>query len=292
VKRAGAGVAVVLVVAAGACAADQEEQPMRTGTTTQARPADGGAAATDKATDPAEPITELVAAADLVVTGSVIEVTPAVDEPGARTFGAQTATIEVQAGLKGDVAPGKLVIAKPESSYFLTEASDARGDRKARSGGIFVLRNTGDTPTLFGHVGVHDHEFAPQWFARALAGLPATLPPPTTAQLTEWVDRADVVVFAAATGDAGRVETRTPRLDWAGAGTLEPIEVLKGDLPGSVEVVRGPQPELPGGTWAFPVQKERTGVFFLDTSTSPATVINTAAPWDVFAQQVRRLLGR
>jgi hypothetical protein len=110
--------------------------------------------------------------------------------------------------------------------------------------------------------------------------------------LEEWVGRADVVVFAAATGDAGRVETRTPRLDWAGAGTLEPIEVLKGELTGSLAVVRGPQPSLPGGTWAFPVQKERTGVFFLDMSDNPPTVLNTAAPWDVFARQVRQLLPR
>jgi hypothetical protein len=275
-----------ILLATVACSADQKEQPMRTETTTTAeRP--GG----DHATDPAEPITQLVADADLIVTGTVIDVTPAAGTD-AQTFGPQTATIEVQSTLKGDAAPGKLAIAKPESTYFLVDAADASSDRKARAGGVFVLRNTGDTPTLLGHVGVHDHEFAGQWFARALAGLPAKLPPPTNDQLKEWVARADVIVFAAATGDADRVETRTPRLDWAETGTLEPIEVLKGELTGPVEVARGPQPAQPGGTWAFPVQKERTGVFFLDTSSRPPTVINTAAPWDVATIQVKQLLRR
>ena len=259
---------------------------MRTETTTTAERPSG-----DHATDPAEPITQLVADADLIVTGTVIDVTPAAGTD-AQTYGPQTATIEVQSTLKGDLAPGKLAIAKPESSYYLVEAADASSDRKARPGGVFVLRNTGDTPTLLGHVGVHDHEFAAQWFARALAGLPAKLPPPTTDQLEEWVARADVIVFAAATGDADRVETRTPRLDWAEAGTLEPIEVLKGELTGPVDVARGPQPAQPGGTWAFPVQKERTGVFFLDTTSGQPTVLNTAAPWDVATVQVKQLLRR
>ena len=261
---------------------------MRTDTTTAERQAGGG----DQATDPAEPITALVADADLIVTGTVVEVAPPVDATGARTYGPQTATIEVAATLKGDAAPEKLAITKPESSYYLAEAEDAPSDRKARAGGVLVLRNTGGTPTLLGHVGVHDHEFAPQWFARVLAGLPAKLPPPANDQLAEWVDRADVIVFAAATGDAGSVETRTPRLDWAATGTLEPIEVLKGELAGATAVARGPQPTLPGGTWGFPVQKERTGVFFLDTSGPSPTVLNTAAPWDVTATQVRQLLRR
>ncbi len=287
-KRAGAVAAVLLAAAAGACSADQKEQPVRTDTTTDERPADGG----DQATDPAEPITRLVADADLIVTGTVVEAAPSVDATDARTFGPQTATIEVETTLKGGAGPGKLAIAKPESSYFLVDAADATSDRKARSGGIFVLRNTGDTPALLGHVGVHDHEFAPQWFARVLAGLPAKLPPPSNDQLAEWAARADVVVFAAATGDADRVETHTPRLDWADAGTLEPIEVLKGELAGPAAVVRGPQPASPGGTWGFPVQKERTGVFFIDTSSGTPTVINTAAPWDVAATQVRQLLRR
>lgn len=256
---------------------------MRTDTTTE-RPVSGG----DQATDPAEPIENLVADAELIVTGSVIDVDPSVDTTDAATFDAQTATIEVESVLKGDVAPGKLTISKPESPYFLASATP--GSSKGRSGGIFVLRNVGDTPTLFGHVGVHDHEFAPQWFSRVLAGLPVRLPSPTRDQLVEWVAAADVIVFAAATGDAGSVESRTPRLDWASAGTLEPIEVLKGELAGPVDVVRGPQPSLPGGTWGFPVQQERTGVFFLDTSSGPATVLNTAAPWDVNAHQVRQLL--
>ncbi|MDQ3790218.1 MAG: hypothetical protein M3422_23620 [Actinomycetota bacterium] len=286
-KRAGAMVAILLAMAAGACSADQKEQPVRTDTTTDERPVDGG----DHATDPAEPITALVADADLIVTGTVVEVTPTTDAD-AGTFGPQTAAIEVEAVLKGGAGPGKLAITKPESAYFLVEPADATSDRKGRSGGVFVLRNTGDTPTLLGHVGVHDHEFAQQWFTRALAGLPTKLPPPTNAQLTEWATRADVIVFAAATGDAGRVETRTPRLDWAEAGTLEPIEVLKGELAGPTAVVRGPQPTLPGGTWGFPVQKERTGVFFLDTAGGTPTVINTAAPWDVTATQVRQLLRR
>jgi hypothetical protein len=281
-------VAILSAMAAGACSADQKEQPMRTETTTAERQAGGG----DQATDPAEPITELVADADLIVTGTVVEVAPASGTTGAPTFDRQTATIEVESSLKGAVAPGKLAITKPESSYFLAEASAASSDRKARSGGIFVLRNTGDTPTLLGHVGVHDHEFAAQWFARVLAGLPAKLPPPAGNQLAEWVTRADVIVFAAATGAADRVETHTPRLDWAETGTLEPIEVLKGELTGPIEVARGPQPTLPGGTWAFPVQKERTGVFFLDTSSQPPTVINTAAPWEVATTQVRQLLRR
>ena len=287
-KRAGAVVAVLLATTACASSADQKEQPVRTDTTTDTRPADGG----DQATDPAEPITRLVADADLIVTGTVVETAPPAGGTDARTFAPQTATIEVETTLKGGAGPGKLTITKPESSYYLVEATDPAGDRKARSGGVFVLRDTGDTPTLLGHVGVHDHEFAPQWFARALAGLPAKLPAPTHDQLQEWADRADVIVFAAATGDAGRVETHTPRLDWAETGTLEPIEVLKGDLTGAVAVTRGPQPTQPGGTWAFPVQKERTGVFFLDTSSGTPTVINTAAPWDVTTTQVRRLLGR
>ena len=286
-KRAGAVVTILFAMAAGACTAEQKEQPMRPETTTDERPGEGG----NQATDPAEPIKNLVADADLIVTGSVIEVEPSSNATNAKTFDQQTATIEVESTLKGDAAPGKLVITKPESAYFLVEASDASSDRRARSGGIFVLRDTGDTPTLLGHVGVHDHEFAPQWFDRALAGLPVKLPPPTKEQLTEWVASADVIVFAAATGDAGRVELCTPRLDWAEAGTLAPIEVLKGELAGPVAVARGPQPSLPGGTWAFPVQKERTGVFFLDTSSEPPTVINTAAPWDAYVHQVKQLLA-
>jgi hypothetical protein len=286
VKRAGVVLAIVVATAASACSADQKEQPMRPETTTDARPGDGG----DAATDPAEPITDLVANADLIVTGSVIEVDPAIDATDTSTFAAQTATIEVSAAMKGDVPPGKLTIAKPESAYFLAEATDASSDRKARSGGVFVLRNTGDTPTLFGYVGVHDHEFAQQWFERVLAGLPVKLPPPTKDELTQWVSTSDVIVFGAATGDAGRVETHTPRLDWADAGTVEPIEVLKGDLPGPVAASRGPQPSLPGGTWGFPVQTERTGVFFLDTSSGQPVVVNTAAPWDVNIHQVRQLL--
>jgi hypothetical protein len=123
-----------------------------------------------------------------------------------------------------------------------------------------------------------------------LAGLSPKLPPASNDQLSEWAAKSDVIVFAGATGDAGRVELRTPRLDWAEAGTLVPIEVLKGELAGPIEVARGPQPTLPGGTWAFPVQKERTGVFFLDMSNKPPTVINTAAPWDVNSHQVRRIL--
>jgi hypothetical protein len=286
VKRAGAVLAIVLAMSAGACSADQKEQPMRPETTTDERPGNGG----DKATDPAEPINALVGEANLIVTGSVIEVEPSINATNAQTFGQQTATIEVESTLKGDVKPGKLAVTKPESSYFLAAGGDAGSDRNARSGGIFVLRDTGANPTLFGHVGVHDHEFAPQWFARVLAGLPAKLPPPTNEQLAEWAARANVIVFAAATGDAARIETHTPRLDWAGAGTLEPIEVLKGNLAGRVAVARGPQPTLPGGSWAFPVQKERTGVFFLDMSSQPPTVINTAAPWDVAPNQVKRIL--
>lgn len=284
-KRAGAVVAILVAIAACACT-DQKEQPMRPDTTTAERPGGGR----DEATDPAEPIKELVADADLIVRGSVVEVDPSIDATDAPMFDPQTATIAVEATLKGDAEPGKLTIAKPESTYVLVEASDPRNDRKARSSGIFVLRDTGDTPTLFGYVGVHDHEFAPQWFDRALAGLPVKLPPPTDEELSDWVARSDVIVFAAATGDAGRVELHTPRLDWAGVGTLEPIEVLKGELAGHTEVARGPQPTLPGGTWAFPVQQERTGVFFLDMSSGPPTVINTAAPWDVYTHQVRRIL--
>ncbi len=257
---------------------------MRPETTTAERPGEGS----DQATDPAEPIKELVTDADLIVTGSVIDAEPSLDGADAKTFDQQTATIDVESTLKGAVEPGKLTITKPESAYFL--ASDTSGDLKARAGGIFVLRDTGDTPTLLGHVGVHDHEFAPLWFARALAGMPTKLPPPTPDQLAAWVAGADVIVFAAATGDAGRVESRTPRLDWADAGTLEPIEVLKGELAGPLAVTRGPQPSLPGGTWAFPVQKERTGVFFVDSSSGSPVVLNEAAPWDVNIHEVRRLL--
>ncbi len=285
-KRAGAVVTILLAMAAGACSGDQKEQPMRPETTTDARPGNGG----DAATDPAEPIKDVVGQADLIVTGSVLEVEPSISATDAQTFAPQNATIEVEAVLKGNAGPGKLAITKPESPYFLVEPSAAASDRKARSGGIFTLRNTGGKPTLFGHVGVHDHEFAPQWFDRVLAGLPVKLPPPGKDQLTEWIAKADVIVFAAATGDASRVEERTPRLDWAEAGTLAPIEVLKGNLPGPTGVARGPQPSLPGGTWAFPVQQERTGVFFLDMSGKQPTVINTAAPWDVPSQQVRQLL--
>ncbi|OLF14202.1 hypothetical protein BLA60_03410 [Actinophytocola xinjiangensis] len=288
-KRTSVLAAILVVTTASACSADQKEQPMRTETATAQRPVDssGSGDSGDRATNPAEPIPALVADADLIVTGTITDTTPA--DGAGDAYGPQTATIEVTATLKGDPAPDKLSITKPESSYFLVDAAHASGDRKARSGGVFVLRDGGDAPTLFGHVGVHDHEFAAQWFARALAGLPATLPPPTSDQLREWVAMADVIVFAAATGDAGSVETSTPRLDWAPTGTLEPIEALKGELPGPVAVTRGPQPAQPGGTWAFPVQQERTGVFFLDTS-GQLTVINTAAPWDVSPVQVRQLL--
>ncbi|WP_141780551.1 hypothetical protein [Nocardioides albertanoniae] len=246
----------------------------------------------DQATNKAESIADLVAEADLIVRGTVTKAAPAIDDNDASTFEAQSATIAVDKVLKGDARPGNLEISKPDSAYYLTSEADPDGPARGRFAGTFVLKTESGTPTLFGYVGVHDDAYAPQAFARVLAHLPERRPAATTKQLSAWAKDADLIVYGSAFGDADHVTDRTPRLNLSDHASIEPIEVLKGDLGSNIDVAQGPQPSEPGGTWSFPIGKDDflVGVYFIDTSGATPTVINTATPVGVNRRRVEKLL--
>ncbi|WP_102193361.1 hypothetical protein [Microbacterium aurantiacum] len=228
--------------------------------------------------NPSEPISELVTGADVIAFGTVESVDPVVEDAEAKEFPAQTAVVRVDDVLKGDAA-ATITVSKPAgTTYYLTDQTEFSYD--SRHEGIFVLTGAGEAGyELFGNLGVHDDWGNWQKFERVLAGLPEHAPAATKAELAAWTAQADIIVFASARGDADDIVVHTPPADYAASATLTPIEVLKGDMPEPLDVVQGPQPDVAGGTWAFPVKDEgQTGVFFIDTSSGTPTVINTTNP--------------
>ena len=234
----------------------------------------------------AEPISELVAAADLIVVGTVESVdSPVANAEEEEEFPAQQAVVKVGDVLKGD-PQSTITVTKPDGTWFyLSDHAEASHDAKHE--GIFVLKAAGETYDLFGYVGVHDDSAAARKFDRVLAGLPENAPAASREQLAEWAAQADIIVFARARGTEGDVALHTPRVDFSAAATLTPIEVLKGEMPEPLEVVQGDQPDVPGGTWGFPVTDQgQTGVYFIDTSSGTPTVINTTEPSVINRRQV------
>ncbi|UNK71202.1 hypothetical protein [Microbacterium sp. H1-D42] len=268
-RAAGIIVAASVALTLTACSAGTEEDPMPT--------PDSSSTAAVQDPNPAEPIAQIVSGADVIVRGVIESVEPAVEDADKDVFAAQTATVRVEAVLKGD-APAEISVVKPAGTYYYL-VDQAQESHDAKHEGLFALKNTGAGYELFGFVGVFDDSAAPRTFARLLAGGPERLPEATPAQLEEWAKRADIIVFAAARGDSDDMVLHTPRIDFSASATLEPIEVLKGEMPGPLSVVQGPQPEVPGGTWAFPIKDSgQTGVYFIDTSGEVPVVINTTEP--------------
>ncbi|MFE6734955.1 hypothetical protein [Microbacterium sp. NPDC057650] len=227
--------------------------------------------------NPSEPLSELVPAADLIVYGTVDSVDPVITEIDQDDFPVQTATVSVSEVMKGD-APETITVTKPADTYYAL-VSEPNDSYDAKHEGIFVLKKDGDAYELFGHVGLHDDSGAQRAFARVLAGQPEQIPAATPGQLAEWVDEAEIIVFGRAKGDPADVIWRTPRVDFSSSATITPIEVYKGDVPEPLDVVLGPQPDVPGGTWAFPVATEgNIATYFIDTSSGTPTVINTVQP--------------
>lgn len=228
--------------------------------------------------NPSEPISELVAGADVITFGTVESVEPAVADADAAEFPAQTAIVRVDNTLKGDAA-ATITVSKPAgTAYYLAAQPEASFD--SRHEGIFVLASAGeDGYELFGNVGVHDDWGNWQKFERVIAGLPEAAPTATKEEIAAWTAQADIIVFASARGADHDIVVQTPRAAFSASATLTPIEVLKGEMPEPLDVVQGPQPEVIGGTWAFPVKDAgQTGVFFIDTSSGTPTVINTSNP--------------
>ncbi|UJP09899.1 hypothetical protein L2X99_16230 [Microbacterium sp. KUDC0406] len=234
--------------------------------------------------NPAEPISELVQAADLIVYGTVESIDPQIEDTGADVFPAQKATVRVGETLKGE-ASGEIGVKKPADTWYYL-ADEAQDSYDGKHEGILVLKKADDGYELFGYVGLHDDSGAQRAFARVLGGQSERIPGATRAQLAEWAEKADIIVFAGAKGDPDDVTLRTPRVDFSASGTLTPIDVIKGDMPEPLEVVQGPQPDVPGGTWGFPVADGQTGVFFIDASSGTPTVINTTEPSLINRRQV------
>ncbi|MFE6996869.1 hypothetical protein ACFVAE_12975 [Microbacterium sp. NPDC057659] len=227
--------------------------------------------------NPSEPLSELVPAADLIVYGTVESVDPAITDIDQDVFPVQTATVHVGEVMKGD-ASETISVTKPADTHYAL-VGEANGSYDAKHEGIFVLKRSGDAYELFGHVGVHDDAGAQRAFARVLAGQREQISTATPAQIAEWAKEAEIIVFGRAEGDADDVIWHTPRVDFSSSATITPIEVYKGEMSEPLDVVLGPQPDVPGGTWAFPVATEgNIATYFIDTSSGAPTVINTAQP--------------
>lgn len=237
------------------------------------------------APNPSETITDLVGEADVLLFGTIGSVDAEVADAHAGEFPAQTAVVRVTEILKGD-APSTIRVSKPEGSkYFLTAGTEFSYD--GRHEGIFVLQVGDEGYEILGNVGVHDDWGSWQKFERVLAGLPEHALGATEADLAAWTEQADIIVFASARGGEDDVVIRTPPADFSASATLTPIEVLKGEMPEPLHVVQGPQPDVVGGTWAFPVKEEgQAGVFFIDISSGTPTVINTVNPSSINRRQV------
>lgn len=277
-KWQGLAVIVSALMVLTACSPVPEEDAMPTPQTTTTQGA--------SAPNPSEPISELVAGADVIAFGTIESVDPVVGDAEAKEFPAQTAVVRVDDVLKGD-APATITVLKPAGTkYYLTD--QPTGSYESRNEGIFVLTAAGDAGyELFGNVGVHDDWGNWQKFERVLGGLPEHAPAATKAELAAWTAQADIVVFASARGADDDIVVHTPRVDFSASATLKPIEVLKGEMPEPLDVVQGPQPDVIGGTWAFPVKDEgQTGVFFIDTSSGTPTVINTVNPSSISTNKV------
>ncbi|WP_147303316.1 hypothetical protein [Microbacterium bovistercoris] len=234
--------------------------------------------------NPSERISTLVPAADLIVYGTVESVGPEITDLDQDAFPAQVATVRVSEVMKGE-APETITVTKPEDTYYAL-VGEANDSYDAKHEGIFVLKAAGEGYELFGYVGLHDDSGAQRAFARVLAGQSEDIPGASRAQLAEWVDEAEIIVFASVKGDPDDVTLRTPRVGFSSSATLTPIEVVKGEMPEPMKVVQGPQPETPGGTWGFPVGDGQTGVFFIDTSSGTPTVINTTEPSQINRRQI------
>jgi len=260
-----------------ACSASPEEKPMpSTSSSSTAPPQDP---------NPSEPISQLVPAADLIAYGTVESVDVAIDDAEQETFPQQRATVRITEVLKGE-APAEITVVKPAGTWYrLVDAPQE--SRAAKHEGIFVLTSSGNDFELSGHVGLHDDSGAQRAFARVIAGQPEQAPAATRAQLTEWAEQADVIVFARARGTEDDVVLHTPRVEFSASGVLTPIEVLKGEMPEPLEVRQAPQPDVPGGTWAFPVsEKGQTGVYFIDMSGETPHVLNTTEPSQINRRNV------
>lgn len=268
-------VSVTLVLAA--CSADPQEDQAPT----------PESSATDSVSDPnpAERVSVLVDSADLIVRGTIESVDAPVANADDEEFPAQQAVVTVSEVLKGD-AQSSITVVKPEGTwYYLSEYPEASYDAKHE--GVFVLKAAGDAYDLFGYVGVHDDLGAWQKFDRVLAGLSEDALGATEEQLAAWTAQADIIVFASAQGTEAGIAVHAPRVDFSTTATLTAIEVLKGEMPEPLDVVRGEQPDVPGGTWWFPVKDEgQVGVYFIDTSSGTPTVINTTQPSEVNDRQV------
>jgi len=275
-KRAGLVVVASVALTLTACSAVPEEDPMPT-------PRSSSTAEVQDP-NPSEPIGQLVSDADLIVYGEVESVDPQITDVDQDAFPEQTATVRVSKVMKGD-APESITVTKPEGTYYAL-VDEANDSYDAKHEGVLVLKSTGEGYELLGHVGLHDDSGAQRAFARVLAGQSDRIPNATRAQLAEWADEADIIVFAGVEGDPDAVIWRTPRVDFSSAATLTPIEVIKGQMPEPLDVVQGPQPDVPGGTWAFPISEGQTGVFFIDTSSGTPTVINTTEPSQINRRQI------
>lgn len=239
----------------------------------------------DGAVNLAEPLEQIVAEADLIVRGDVVAVDVAVDsdgaDDGAGEFGPQTASVAVDTVLKGDARVGELTIVKPRSAYRL----------EVGRSGVFVLQVTGDgAPTLFGYHGVHDARRFPE-FERVLAGLPRLVPPPTDEEIRALAARADAIVVGPAVAD-GPVDFALGEHEYTAAARIDVQDVIAGDVPlGELPVLRRVSVFEVGARWGFPTDAPNPGVYFLDTSTVPAAVLNPIDPFQYQARAVRRALG-
>lgn len=277
-KWQGLAAAIAALMVLTACSPVPEEDAMPTPQPSTSQ------AVTDP--NPSERISVLVSEADVIAFGTVESVDPVMTDARPGEFPAQTAVVRVDDVLKGD-APATITVSKPAGAhYYLTEQSEFSYD--SRHEGIFVLKAAGEAGyELFGNVGVHDDWGNWQKFERVLAGLPETALGATPDDLAAWSAQADIIVFAIARGDDDDIVVHTPRVDFSASATLTPIDVLKGEMSEPLDVVQGPQPDVVGGTWAFPVKdKGQTGVFFIDTSSGTPTVINTVNPTGISRRQV------
>ena len=168
-------------------------------------------------------------------------------------------------------------MSKPAGTWYYLTAGDLVAEDSKREG-IFSLVDEGDGFALFGDSSMRDDAEAYPAFARVLAGGSERPPAATPEQVKKWTAQADVIVFAAARAHDDDIVRHAPRADFSASATLTPIEVLKGDLEEQVDVVQAPQPDVPGGTWAFPVASTLRGVYFLDTSADVPRVLNTTDP--------------
>ncbi len=242
----------------------------------------------ERAINLAEPLEAIVADADVIVHATVLRAEPDVAGDADR-FGAQDAVVLVDEVLKGDLTPGEVNVAKPDSAYYLTARADAPAAGRHR--GLFVLRAGPDGLSLFGYHGVHDDAHRPE-FDRLLAGLPGDVAPPTDAEILELAARADAIVVGAAVA-SGPVDFRRGATEYTAAATVEVHDVLQGELAeAELPVIRGRAVFAIGARWGFPTDLPTIGVYFLDTTATPAVVLNPVDPFLYQPRAVAQVLAR